>query len=485
MNKDELESLEQLLDEESDSDFGYPEVRDKFDPQADPTVPADLRSWTAEDFASIYVRFRPHLVRHASRYLSNPSQAEEVVQDAFLYLMTSLPELDSELGVLKFLKWKTKLLALDILGAAATRNERPLSDHSDFSADDVALDADLQRAEDAAIVRLALAKLNPRHRLAIVSSIYEEKSSREIADELGLSENATRQLMFRAREAFRKALVGEADVQGKSVSQILSIAARRASLSTKAGVVTSALLVVASIGIGFGGNLTPVGPEGLRESLAAIEPSQSPATDGESSQDSAPVVGEPSTNLEGDQELIPTKPAIEKDPVADEIPQATQTEPQVIEASAEVATTGQQPDVFARLEQTVLGTNISSAGMYLDSKAAFFSDYFQGTSIEIFGGTGISSFLDFDPNSKEIANIMFQVNTENGKFVGIPASWTTQQSIVDGNHFFEVTAREIHLVDQSGQVYSETPVMSSTVTVLLQVDSNSVPVSSALRVDRT
>lgn len=484
MNKDELESLEQLLDGESDSDFGYPEVRDKFDPQADPNVSADLRSWTAQDFASIYVRFRPHLVRHASRYLSNSSQAEEVVQDAFLYLMTSLPELDSELGVLKFLKWKTKLLALDILGSAATRNERPLPDHSDFSADDVALDADLQRAEDAAIVRLALAKLNPRHRLAIVSSIYEEKSSREIADELGLSENATRQLMFRAREAFRKALVGEADVQGKSVSQILSIAARRASLSTKAGVVASVLLVVASIGIGFGGNLTLVGSEVARDSLAAVQPPESVTSDIESTQDPTPISREPLVNLEGDQELVATKPASEKDQVADDITETTEVEPETIQASVEVATTGQEELLFSGLERTVLSTNISTAGMYLDSKAAFLGDYFRGTSIEVFGGTGISSFLDFDPNSKEISSIMFQVNTENGTFIGIPASWTAQQSVVGGNHFFEVIAGEIHLVDQFGQVYSDTPVMAATVTVLLQVDPNSVPVSSALRVDR-
>lgn len=47
--------------------------------------------------------FRPHLERHAKRYLSNPVQAEEVVQDAFLYLMTTLPELDTELGVLKIM----------------------------------------------------------------------------------------------------------------------------------------------------------------------------------------------------------------------------------------------------------------------------------------------------------------------------------------------------------------------------------------------
>ncbi|MTA90351.1 MAG: hypothetical protein F2536_05520, partial [Actinobacteria bacterium] len=82
--------LEQLLDEETDEEFGLPEFKEHF---ADTLTPAVLKDWTAADFASIYVRFRPHLERHARRFLVNPSQVEEVVQDAFLYLMTTLPEL--------------------------------------------------------------------------------------------------------------------------------------------------------------------------------------------------------------------------------------------------------------------------------------------------------------------------------------------------------------------------------------------------------
>ena len=79
-----------------------------------------LKDWSAKDFANIYVRFRPHLISHAQKFLREKTQAEEVVQDAFLYLMTALPELDSELGVLKFLKWKTKMLCLDIIRSSQT-----------------------------------------------------------------------------------------------------------------------------------------------------------------------------------------------------------------------------------------------------------------------------------------------------------------------------------------------------------------------------
>ena len=50
--------LEALLDQESDEEFGLPEFREHL---ADHLKPAKLKDWTAADFASIYVRFRPHL----------------------------------------------------------------------------------------------------------------------------------------------------------------------------------------------------------------------------------------------------------------------------------------------------------------------------------------------------------------------------------------------------------------------------------------
>jgi len=140
--------------------------------------PVALKDWTAKDFANIYVRFRPHLERHAKKYLSNPSQVDEVVQDAFLYLMTSLPELDSELGVLRFLKWKTKMLALDVIRAGARAPIQVDSEVLERSAgvDNRDLTDVFERADDAAIVNLAFSKLSTRHREALGVAVYEETS---------------------------------------------------------------------------------------------------------------------------------------------------------------------------------------------------------------------------------------------------------------------------------------------------------------------
>jgi len=239
--------LDNLLADEPDDEFGYPRL--------DETTKAVLKDWTAQDFASIYTRFRPHLERHARRFLRNQSQIDEVVQDAFLYLMVTLPELDSELGVLRFLKWKTRLLCLDVIRASGRAQLSDIDAHPEFEALNADVSADIEQAEDAAIVRLALSKLNPRHREVLIASMYEEKTSAQIAAQVGLTENATNQLIFRARAAFKKALLGDdVDTTGMSTAKILSVAARKAALEAKkvgAQAMVFALFLILGVGAVF------------------------------------------------------------------------------------------------------------------------------------------------------------------------------------------------------------------------------------------
>jgi RNA polymerase sigma-70 factor (ECF subfamily) len=245
--------LEALLDEQSDEEFGDLQLKERSG------KPVKLAEWSAQDFSSIYLRFRPHLERHARRFLNNPSQVDEVVQDAFLYLMVSLPELDSEIGVLRFLKWKTRLLALDVIRASGRAYINSIDDVAEPASDEPEVSSSLEQQDDAAVVKLALSKLNPRHREVLIASMYEEKTTDEIAAQVGLSENATRQLIFRARAAFKKALIGDVDTTGMSAAAILSVAARKAASEGKkvgAAALTLIALVVMSLTVFPGLNRT-------------------------------------------------------------------------------------------------------------------------------------------------------------------------------------------------------------------------------------
>jgi RNA polymerase sigma factor (sigma-70 family) len=250
------DEFEALLDAEGDAEFGEIQLKDTAkSANAADNQRATLATWTSQDFASIYTRFRPHLERYSKRWLSNPSQIDEVVQDAFLYLMVTLPELDSEIGVLRFLKWKTRLLCLDVIRASGRAVLKSVDDYEHtLEADLPEHSAALEAADDAAVVRLALSKLNPRHREVLLATMYEEKTISEVAVQLDLAENATRQLLFRARAAFKVALIGDVDTSGMSASAILSVAARKAGTEMQkqgAKALVSLFVLVLAIGSYF------------------------------------------------------------------------------------------------------------------------------------------------------------------------------------------------------------------------------------------
>ena len=476
--------LERLLDKESDEDFGAPEYKEHL---ADSLTPAVLKDWSASDFASIYVRFRPHLERHSRRYLVNPSQVEEVVQDAFLYLMTTLPELDSEVGVLKFLKWKTRLLSLDVIRLNSRVSIAPLDDQPEIAADTPEMSLEMERADDAAIVSMALAKLQPRHREILIASIYEEKSTDAVAEQLGLSENATRQLLFRARSAFKKALIGEVETAGMSVGQILSVAARKAAAeSGKYVAAAGAFLLVMAVSLGVLPNINQSTTEQI-----AIAPSQSaesvaPATSEQSS--ATESVEAPAVATEPGQ--LPFDSTEASAVVATETASEPVTQSAVRSSSALPASTAEEsrsePIFDEASVATILATNVSQAGYYTNSYASsdFLSAGFRGSSVEIFGGTGISAFLDIDLANRTVFNAVYQMWVDGKRYYAVAENSSVGTNPIAGGYEVVLRASDFWVVDDKGNVFDKSPLANAISTVTLSLDPDGNPVKASMKVSR-
>lgn len=472
--------LEQLLDQESDEEFGLPEFREHL---ADTLTPAVLKDWSAKDFASIYVRFRPHLERHARRFLVNRSQVEEVVQDAFLYLMTTLPELDSELGVLRFLKWKVRLLCLDVIRANSRASMAPIDEQPEMEADLPEMSRDLERAEDAAIVSLALAKLQPRHREALISTLYEEKSTEVVAAQMGLSENAFRQLLFRARSSFKKALIGEAETAGLSMSAILSIAARKAAAeSGKVIGAASALLIALAVSIGV------LPSQFVRDNQVVQSAAENPvqASQPESVQITAPeATSEPVAPAQPQAESV----VAEVEPATIEViaqPALAITTPAAVTQEEIVQAPTIEPIFVESNLTSILNTNVTQAGYYNNSYASspFLAAGFKAGSIEVFGGTGISAFLDIDLDTHSVYNVVFQIWVDGKRYYAV-----AEQANVDTYSTasgFEIVhnSSEFWVVDDAGNVYDQSPLAGASATVVLKLDKANNPYSASLKVNR-
>ena len=477
----EEHALDSLLDMESEGDFGKPEIRDRFDPGADPNTSGNLKNWSAQDFASIHVRFRPHLERHARRYLSNPVQAEEVVQDAFLYLLTTLPELDSELGVLKFLKWKIRLLSFDVLRAASNNRETPVPEHIEFAGDDQEFTAEFERAEDNAVIRLALAKLNPRQREALIANVYEDKTSEQIAEQLRLSPNATRQLLFRARSAFRKALVGEAETNGKSLSQVLAIATKKAALDAKDNAMKiGAFIVLVSVGVGIFPTLVPSNETVVAERPVIGSPAPTDQTvpsrsEQEGTSSDSGLLSVPEADLSPRESRLLQRP---EEVEADSIPPVS--EPQIVQA---VSTTPaeQGPSTQSLIE--IMETNIDKAGIYTNRSEAPFGIAYQDVVVEVFGGTGISAFLDLNIESRSVSQTIFLMSIDAQRYFGI-ARVSNSETLDNGDGYtVAIISEEFYVVDEQGSVFSESPLADSKSVVTLELDENGAPQSASLKVE--
>lgn len=485
-NEDPLDSL---LDEQSDEEFGLPEIHSEFSHGARESQHGNLKKWTAADFSSIYVRFYPHLLRHARRYLSNELQAEEVVQDAFLYVMTALPDIDTELGVLKFMKWKVKLLALDVIRATPNKRETLVDSFEDRVAIQ-ATDPEIERSDDIAIVRVALAKLSPRHREALLATVYEEKSSAEVAAQMGLSENAARQLVFRARAAFKKALVGEAEVAGKSVAQILSIAAKRAASGVKDNSRALSVMFVLAVGISwlpaFGQQLSQQGelvsqsqiPEALNRSESLLDPGISGSEAIENS------------GIRGITDLAEPTDDSEPQNVVEDLPD-DETEA-LVQAQSPVSSAPDEPALesgtkaldianTSTVEQeivSVLGQTLGQGFVIQQSMEPNFQTKAAGIPMELRSKSGLQAFFFFNPDSQEISNVLLRVEVDGKPFFGIPSSFGYGVSRTSSSTTITHTSSGISFVDQFGAVSNSPELQKVVVSIQVNLDELNRPASS-------
>ena len=269
-------------------DFGgMPEVEEISELEL--SGPVSVKSWTSEDFAKVYVRYRPRLESYARKFLRDQTEIDEVIQDAFMYLFLSQPELDSEIGVLKFLQWKTRLLCLDIIRVQGRRPLTVLDDSENYDLNLKSVDSPADEYEkmfDVAIVHAALSRIPDRQREALIRAEFGEQSAAQIGQDLGVSENAVRQLLMRARRSFRTELLEQVNIAGIDISEVLSVAVRKAKeVSKNAGAMIIALLLPIAVTLGFqyvssnSGGVSVVEPDTPSTIIPSITPSTSPTED--------------------------------------------------------------------------------------------------------------------------------------------------------------------------------------------------------------
>ena len=256
--------------------------------------------WTVADLASLYAQYRTSLVSQARRMLRSDSEANEVVQEAFIKFILAAPELDTKERALAYLRASVNNLSLNVIRARGSRPNLVALD-SDTSAERLAeiavenyipADESITAAEDAAIIKLALTKLSPAERAALVMWEMEGRSTSEIAAELGIKESAVRHTVSRARASLRRVLSELVIDQerGLTALDMLSTSYKKAvELAQKSSKVALSFILVVTAFLGFNSLTGNEGSVQFNE-LAISAPS---VVQEEVATSSAPVVEEP------------------------------------------------------------------------------------------------------------------------------------------------------------------------------------------------
>ncbi|MBG9795495.1 RNA polymerase subunit sigma-24 [Paenibacillus dendritiformis] len=140
--------------------------------------------------------------------LRNHDLTEDVIQDSFLKVIASSPKSQNPVKIKAWLKQISRNTAFDYLRKnkkyQSLSNLEGMDEEELFaSAAETAVADQVEEQIRDEMLHEALNQLNARYRNVLFRYYVEDKSHRELARELGISEQASAQLLVRARKKLR------------------------------------------------------------------------------------------------------------------------------------------------------------------------------------------------------------------------------------------------------------------------------------------
>lgn len=181
------------------------------------TLVAQLRAGDEAAFEQVVRAYGGRLLAVARRIVGNEEEARDVVQDAFLNAFRSLDKFE---GHAKLSTWLHRIAVNAALMRLRTRKRKPeqsiesllpafMEDghyEERFKSWDEPVDKLMERAETRELVRKQIDALPEGYRTVLVLRDIEGLDTEETANVLGLSVNATKIRLHRARQALRTML---------------------------------------------------------------------------------------------------------------------------------------------------------------------------------------------------------------------------------------------------------------------------------------
>jgi len=212
--------LTELLQTNARDDNSVPESAMADESVGEARLLAGLRRGEDAAFEQLVRQYSGRLLATARRLLGNEHDAQDALQDAFLSACKSLSQFT---GAAKLSTWLHRIVVNAALMKLRNRRRKPeesieeLLPHFDAQGEwsgkvptwQVSSDVLLQRQETRVLVRRCIDRLPETYRTVLLMRDIEELDTEEVADLLGVTANAVKIRLHRARQALRTLLEQE------------------------------------------------------------------------------------------------------------------------------------------------------------------------------------------------------------------------------------------------------------------------------------
>ena len=156
-----------------------------------------------EAFGVLVTRYQKVMYTVALRMLSNPEDARDATQDAFVKAYEHLATFDSRY---RFYSWMYRILVNECLNVSRDRrSEEPL----DPDAAGAGSPFDTALASERVVqINIALEQLTPEYRAVVVLRHFAGQSYGEIAEALSIPEKTVKSRLYSARQQLGELLLG-------------------------------------------------------------------------------------------------------------------------------------------------------------------------------------------------------------------------------------------------------------------------------------
>jgi RNA polymerase sigma-70 factor (ECF subfamily) len=185
--------------------------------EAEQALPDALRAGDPQAFEDLVRRNTSRLLSVTRRILRNDDEAREAVQQAFVAAFKSREQFHGESQPSTWLHRIAVNKALDLMRARERRHEDSIDDllprflpdghHTErFAVWPEPIEEQIDRARQAVSIREAIDRLPDTFRIVLLLRDIEEMSTEETAQALGITPNAVKLRLHRARMALRTLL---------------------------------------------------------------------------------------------------------------------------------------------------------------------------------------------------------------------------------------------------------------------------------------